>query len=494
MQEVEGRGPESRPTPRGSTLQGKLYKNDEVSISVTRTPERPLRVAVIGAGPAGFFAADALVKQKDVAVSVDLFDRLPTPFGLVRYGVAPDHQKIKSVTRLYQKTLDDPRVRFFGHVCFGKDFTHAEVRRFYDAVIYTVGAPSDRNLGIPGERLQGSLSATEFVAWYNGHPDYVNLNPDLSVEGVAVVGMGNVAVDVTRILAKAADELRETDIADHALEVLAKSRVRDIYMLGRRGPAQGKFTTKELRELGELKNADVVVDPGDLELDPVSEASLSDEPAVAKNVEVLRDFAARAPSGKPRRVHIKFFASPVEILGEHKVEGLRVERNELREREGSLTAVGTGETEVLPVGMVLRSVGYRGVALPDVPFDEKRCVIPNRAGRVTEGPGGEVVPGEYVAGWIKRGPTGVIGTNKADAMESVRNLLEDAPSLPRVDAKDADEGAVEAFLRAKGVAVFSFENWLELDALEVAAGEAQGRPRVKLTRLEEMLRRIKEVA
>jgi ferredoxin--NADP+ reductase len=461
---------------------------------MTYTAERPLRVGIVGAGPSGFFAADTLIKQTGVPVAVDLFDRLPTPFGLVRYGVAPDHQKIKSVTRLYQKTLDDPRVRFFGHVAYGEDLTLAELRRFYDAILYTVGAPSDRPLGIPGEDLPGSLSATEFVAWYNGHPDYADLEPDLSCESVAVVGMGNVAVDVTRILAKTADELLETDMADHAVEALRRSNVKDIYMLGRRGPAQGKFTTKELRELGELANADVVVDPEDMELDFVSEASLADDPTVAKNVEVLRDFSGRAPSGKPRRVHIKFLSSPVEVVGDEKVTGLRVEKNELRDQDGWLAAVGTGETEVLPVGLVLRSVGYRGVALPEVPFDEKRGVIPNQLGRVTEAAGGAVVPGEYVAGWIKRGPTGVIGTNKADAAESVRCLLEDAPGLARVADADVSPEAVEGYLEAKGVRFFPFDHWLELDALELEAGRAQGRPRVKLTRVEEMLKRMKELA
>ena len=459
---------------------------------MTYSPERPLRVGIVGAGPAGLFAADALIKQ-DVPVAVDLFDRLPAPFGLVRYGVAPDHQKIKSVTKLYQKTLDDPRVRFFGHVSYGSDLTLEELRRFYDAIFFTVGAPSDRPLGIPGERLPGSLSATEFVAWYNGHPDFAELNPDLSVRSAAVIGMGNVAVDVTRILAKTADELNTTDIADHAVTALRESRVTDIYMLGRRGPAQGKFTTKELRELGELANADVVVDPTDLELDAASEASLADDRMVAKNVEVLRDFAGRAQSGKPRRVHIKFLSSPVEVLGDTKVEGLRVEKNELRDRDGWLEAVGTGETEVLPVGLVLRSVGYKGVALPGVPFDPKRGVIPNDAGRVTESVGGPVVPGEYVAGWIKRGPTGVIGTNKADAAESVRSMLEDAPGLARVADADRDPACIEQYLTEKGVRFFPFDHWLELDALELEAGRAQGRPRVKLTRVEEMLSRVREL-
>ncbi len=460
---------------------------------MTYSPERPLRVGIVGAGPSGFFAADALIKQ-DIPVTVDLFDRLPTPFGLVRYGVAPDHQKIKSVTKLYQKTLDDPRVRFFGHVAYGKDLTLDELRRFYDAIFYTVGAPSDRPLGIPGESLPGSLSATEFVAWYNGHPDFADLEPDLAVKSVAVIGMGNVAVDVTRILAKTADELRTTDIADHAVTALQASQVTDIYMLGRRGPAQGKFTTKELRELGELANADIVVDPADMELDALSEASLADDKMVAKNVEVLRDFSGRALTGKPRRVHIKFLSSPVEVLGESKVEGLRVQKNELRERDGWLEAAPTGETEVLPVGLVLRSVGYKGVALPEVPFDPKRGVIPNAEGRVTASVGGPVVPGEYVAGWIKRGPTGVIGTNKADAAESVRSLLEDAPNIARVADADRNPAQIEQYLTEKGVNFFPFDYWRELDALELEAGQAQGRPRVKLTRIEEMLSRARELS
>lgn len=459
---------------------------------MTYSPERPLRVGIVGAGPSGLFAADALIKQ-DLPVSIDLFDRLPTPFGLVRYGVAPDHQKIKSVTKLYQRTLDDPRVRFFGHVSYGQDLTLDELRRFYDAIFYTVGAPSDRPLGIPGEALSGSLSATEFVAWYNGHPDFADLSPDLSVKSVAVIGVGNVAVDVTRILAKTAAELRTTDIADHAVAALQESQVEDIYMLGRRGPAQGKFTTKELRELGELANADIVVDPADLELDMLSEASLADDRVVAKNVEVLRDFSGRAQTGKPRRVHIKFLSSPIEVLGESKVEGLRIQKNELRDREGQLEAVPTDETEVLSVGLVLRSVGYKGVALPEVPFDPKRGVIPNTEGRVTESVGGPVVPGEYVAGWIKRGPTGVIGTNKADAAESVRSLLADAPKLGRVADADRDPARIERYLSEKGVHFVPFDHWLELDALELEAGQAQGRPRVKLTRVEEMLRRTREL-
>ena len=441
---------------------------------------RPLRVAIIGAGPSGIYATEALIKQTEKNVSVDVFDRLPTPYGLVRYGVAPDHQTIKSVTKVMQRVLQDSRVRFLGNVEFGRDLTFADLRRHYDAVIYTVGASSDRRLGIAGEDLPGSLSATEFVAWYNGHPDYQNLDIRLDVQGVAVVGMGNVAVDVTRILAKSAEELRQTDIADHALPVLAQSQVSDIYMLGRRGPAQAKFTTKELRELGELHNADIVVRPEELELDEKSAASIAGEPALLKNLEVLREFAARPLTGKPRRVHLRFFVSPVAILGEGRVQKIRLEKNRL---DDNLNAVGTGEFEELEVGLVLRSVGYKGVPLPGVPFDSHKGIIPNQAGRVLRE--GQVALGEYTAGWIKRGPSGVIGTNKADATETVKLLLEDAPHLPL--APEPSPEAVTRLLQARGVRYVTLEHWLKLDALECALGQAQGRPRVKLTSVEKML-------
>lgn len=441
---------------------------------------RPLRIAVIGSGPSGIYAAEALIKQSETFVSVDIFDRLPTPYGLVRYGVAPDHQTIKSVSKVMQKVLQDPRVRFLGNVEFGRDLNLSDLRRHYDAVIYTVGASSDRHLGVPGEELPGSLSATEFVAWYNGHPDYQNLPIRLDMRGVAVVGMGNVAVDVTRILAKSADELRTTDIADHALPVLAQSQVTDIYMLGRRGPAQAKFTTKELRELGELHNADIVVRPEELQLDEKSAASIAGEPALLKNLEVLREFAAKPLTGKPRRVHLRFLVSPVAILGEGRVQKLRLEKNRLDEH---LNAVGTGEFEELEVGMVLRSVGYKGVPLPGVPFDNRKGVIPNQAGRVLRD--GQVAVGEYTAGWIKRGPSGVIGTNKADAAETVKLLLEDAPRLPL--APEPDPLAVIRLLQARGVPFVTLEDWLKLDALECALGQAQGRPRVKVVSVQKML-------
>lgn len=446
---------------------------------------RPLRVAVIGSGPSGVYTTEALIKQTTIPVQVDVLDRLPTPYGLVRYGVAPDHQAIKSVTKVMQKVLQDLRVRFFGNVCFGQDLTHADLRHLYDAVVYTVGASADRSLGIPGEDLPGSLSATEFVAWYNGHPDYATRNLTLDASGVAVVGVGNVAVDVTRILSKSAGELGKTDIADHALKVLAQSQVKDVYMLGRRGPAQAKFTTKELRELGDLPEADIVVRAEDLDLDERSAASIANDPPMLKNLEVLREFAAKPLQGKPRRVHLRFLVSPVEILGKGKVQGIRLERNRLDE---NLNAVGTGEFETLGVGMVLRSVGYRGVALPDVPFDSRRGVIPNLGGRVTQD--GNVVPGEYTAGWIKRGPSGVVGTNKADAAETVKLLLEDAPSLPL--AEEPDPAALVRLLKVRGVEFISFEGWAMLDHHETTLGQARGRPRVKVTSVEEMLQLIRE--
>ena len=451
---------------------------------MTSDAPSPLRVAVVGAGPSGLFAADALLKADD-DVRVDIFDRLPTPFGLVRYGVAPDHARIKSVTKAFEKTCRDPRVRFFGNVRFGTSLTLEDLGRHADAVIVAVGASSDRALGIPGEDLEASMSATDFVAWYNGHPDLRDLRPPLDARRVAVVGMGNVAVDVTRILAKSVDELRETDIADHALDALAESRVEDIHVLGRRGPAQAKWTTKELRELGELANADIVVDPAELELDPASAAAVEADAPLKKNLEVLRAFAAKPLEGKPRRVHLHFFVSPRALAGEDgRVRSVTLGRNRLEARsDGSLAAVDTGGREELPVDWVLRSVGYRGEPLPGLPFEPRRGVVPNDGGRVLDD-AGRVLPGTYVTGWIKRGPSGVIGTNKADALETVRNLLSDALPTP----EDTSEGASPALLATRGVDPVDWSGWCALDRVETDAGAPLGRPRVKVTDPEEMLR------
>jgi len=454
------------------------------------TDDASLRVAIVGAGPSGLFAADALLKARD-DVRVDVFDRLPTPYGLVRYGVAPDHAKIKSVTKTFEKTCRDPRLRFFGNVDVGEDVTVDELRRYAHAVILAVGASSDRSLGVPGEDLVGSLSATEFVAWYNGHPDYVDLNPHLEARHVAVVGIGNVAVDVARILAKSVDELATTDIADHAIEALAESRVEEISMLGRRGPAQAKWTTKELRELGELENADLYVDPDELVLDPASAAAAEADATTKRNLGLLADFAAHEPQGKPRKLHLRFFVSPVELHGEDDhVRAMTLGRNRLEEREGGyLAAVDTGERETIPAELVLRSVGYRGVAIPGVPFDVRRGVVPNQGGRVVDEEG-RALPGMYVAGWIKRGPSGVIGTNKADAMKTVEALLAD----PLPEPADASDSALPAMLAERGVSVVDFSGWLALDRAEVGAGTASGRPRVKVVTVADMLRHAEHPA
>jgi ferredoxin/flavodoxin---NADP+ reductase len=439
-----------------------------------------LRVAVVGAGPSGFYAAEALLKQRPDAV-VDLFDRLPAPFGLVRYGVAPDHQKIKSVTRVYDRLLADPHVRFRGNVEIGRDLRADDLRRHYHATVFTYGAASDRQLGVPGEELDGSLSATHFVGWYNGHPDYVDLNPRLDGATALVVGVGNVAVDVTRILAKTPAELATSDIADHALAALATSAIRDVVVIGRRGPAEAKWSTKELRDLGELEDADVVVDPADLTLTAESRAALEGDAIARRNFEVLQEFSARTPRGAGRRIHLRFLLSPVALEADssgRKVAAVLLERNRLEPRpDGSVAAVGTGELERLPASLVFRSVGYRGEALPGVPFDARWAVVPNERGRVLAERGGAPVPGWYVAGWIKRGPTGVIGTNKACAVETVATLLAD--ELPAIAEADARPESVDALLASRGVRSVDADAWRRIDARETSAGAAVGRPRVK---------------
>ncbi len=452
-----------------------------------------LRVAVVGAGPAGFYAVDAVLKAQETA-TVDLFDRLPTPYGLVRFGVAPDHQKMKVVTRLYERTLKDPRVRYLGNVAYGADLTLEDLRRHYSAVVFAVGAATDRRLGVPGEDLTGCVSATDFVAWYNGHPDACDHDFGALLArttDVVVIGNGNVAIDVTRVLAKGVSELAATDIADHALDALERSGVRRVTLVGRRGPAEAKFTTKELRELGELENADVEVRAAELELGPASAAAADADVTTAKNVEVLKAFAGQPPTGKPRTVSLRFQLQPVEVMGDERVTGVRMERTRLEGEPGEyVRAVPTGEHETLPAQLVLKSVGYTGVALPDLPFDERRGVVTNDRGRVLEAPGGPAVTGVYVAGWIKRGASGVIGTNKADAMETVAALTEDAAAGRLVNTgspEDLSADAVDALLAGRGARVFSADDWFALDADELAAGEAAGRPRVKAVRLADML-------
>jgi ferredoxin/flavodoxin---NADP+ reductase len=457
------------------------------------TTEHPLRVAIVGSGPAGFYAAGHLLRCKshpDLCAQVDMFDRLPTPWGLVRAGVAPDHPNIKAVSRVYEKTAEHPEFRFYGNVELGRELAHEDLIARYHAVIYAVGAQTDRRMGIPGEDLPGSWAATEFVAWYNGHPDYRELEFDLSAERAIVVGNGNVATDVARMLALTRDELAQTDVADHALDVLAESNVREIVVLGRRGPAQAAFTNPELLELGEMTDADVFVDPADVELDPLSKAFIASDAAHTtqkKNVDILSRYAAREPLGKRRRLVLRFLVSPVEILGSDRVEGIRIVRNELVESgDGSLRPRATDITEEFDCGLVFRSIGYRGTRIPSVPFDEERCVIPNEHGRIT----GRT--GEYTVGWIKRGPTGIIGTNKRDAQETVDTLLADLDAGRLGSPTDPDRDSLEALIAERQPDAVSYAGWQAVDRVEREAGEPHGRPRIKLCSFEELLEAAKD--
>jgi ferredoxin/flavodoxin---NADP+ reductase len=447
---------------------------------------------VVGSGPAGFYAAGALLASEDPRVEVDMIERLPTPWGLVRLGVAPDHPKIKEVSRAFEKVAARPGFRFLGNVELGRDLSSDDLARLYDAVVYAVGAQTDRRLGIPGEDLPGSWPATAFVAWYNGHPDFQDLEFDLSGERAVVIGNGNVAVDVARMLALTAEELAPTDTTDEAIAAIVGSGIREILMLGRRGPVQGAFTTPELIELGELAGADVVVDPSELELDPASEAELEAGTQIQKrNLHVLEEYAARPSGGKPKRLQLRFRVSPVAILGDDRVEAIEVVRNELvPDGRGSVRAVATEEREVIPCGAVFRSVGYRGVPLAGVPFDSERATIRNDCGRTLDEHGVRV-PGAYCAGWIKRGPSGVIGTNKKDATETVELLLEDARSGALPEAAEVSAEAVDALLAERGVDVVTYAGWGLIDRLECERGAPHGRPRVKLSRWEELLRAAK---
>jgi ferredoxin--NADP+ reductase len=450
----------------------------------------PIRIAIVGAGPAGFYTAGHLLKDGPDDLEVDMIERLPTPWGLVRSGVAPDHPKIKSVTRVYEKTAAHPRFRFFGGVELGRDISRDELAARYHAIVYATGSPGDRPLDIPGEDLPGSHAATDFVGWYNAHPDFADHDFDLSCRRAIVIGNGNVALDVARMLTLSHDELRTTDIADHALHALAGSEIEEIVVAGRRGPAQAAFTNPELLELGELADADVIVDPDELELalaveDPNIDAT------VARKVAVLRDYAARVPAGRSRKIVLRFLLSPVAIDGDGGVRSVTMVRNALRPDEsGRLRAVATGETETIEAGLVLRAIGYRGTALPGVSFDARAGTIPNDAGRVLgdgdDGPG-RVRVGEYAVGWIKRGPSGVIGTNKKDAQETVDALLADLAEGRHLAPADPDPDEIEALLRARHPSLVTFAGWTEIDRHERSLGEPHGRPRVKLTRIEQLL-------
>jgi ferredoxin/flavodoxin---NADP+ reductase len=456
------------------------------------TPAEPLRVAIIGSGPSGFYAAGHLLNSKahpDLNVQVDVYDRLPTPWGLVRGGVAPDHPNIKAVSRVYEKTAAHPEFRFYGNVEYGTDITHADLHARYHAVIYAVGAQTDRRMGIPGEDLRGSWAATEFVAWYNGHPDFRDREFDLSCKRAIVVGNGNVAADVARMLALTRAELAQTDVADHALDVLAESRIEEIVVLGRRGPAQAAFTNPELLELGEMSDADVFVDPRDVEVDPLSRAWLDSDAASGtsrKNVDILTGYAGRTPEGKRRRIVLRFLVSPLALLGEEKVEGIRICRNELRDDGSGLRACSTETIEELDCGIVFRSIGYRGTPVEGLPFDEARGTIPHDVGRILDEQGSPL-RGDYVVGWIKRGPTGIIGTNKRDAQETVDELFEDLAAGKLNEPADPSRDSLEELLAERAPDHVTYTGWEAIDSAEKAAGEPHGRPRVKLTTTEELL-------
>jgi len=449
------------------------------------------KIAVIGSGPAGFYAAGELFRQQSWDIKVDMFERLPTPFGLVRGGVAPDHQKIKSVTKIYSRIAENENFRFFGNVEFGRDIKQSDLLEHYDAVIYTVGSPADRALGIPGEDLSGSHSATEFVAWYNGHPDFREHKFDLSVKYAFVIGMGNVALDVARILAKNPEELAETDIADYALKALRKSQLEDIWLVGRRGPLQAAFSPVELREFLELPEADVMIEENALELDAESQHILETISGkdTKKNIEILKQMSAMAASGKKRKVHFLFLASPLEISGDGKVEKIRMVRNQLVKKEdGSLRPQATDKIVEEDAGLVFRSIGYHGKPLADLPFDQKSGTIPNECGQVKDPENGNLLRNrEYVAGWIKRGPSGVIGTNKQDAVETVHRMLETFLKEKMESGKNVSNPDIVLLLEKRKVEFVSFADWKLLDAHEIEAGQKQGRPRVKLTSIAEML-------
>ena len=460
--------------------------------------DRPLRVAIIGSGPSGFYAAAALLKNKEHTVRVDMFDRLPTPFGLVRGGVAPDHQKIKNVIRVYNKTAAMEGFRYYGNVRIGSDLSVEELQAHYDQIVFAVGNESDRKMGIPGEDLKGVHSATEFVGWYNGHPDFQDLTFDLAgASRVAVVGNGNVAMDVTRILAADPDELAKTDITDEALLALRKSKVNSVVLLGRRGPAQAAFSPKEIKEIGALETADLVIDKAEVTLDPLSAEWLENEaaPSAKKNVAYLEEAANASSEGAPGNCQIlcRFLVSPTEFLGEDgKLNQVRIEKNELQaDDKGTPRPRGTGETELLDVDLVFKAVGYRGTPLPGVPFDDRWGTFPNSEGRIT-GDSGDAMKGLYVVGWAKRGPSGLIGTNGPDSQATVAKMIEDLEA-GRVDAASSDADAVDALLRDKQVDVVTWEDWQRLDQDEIERGEKAGKVREKYTNVDSMMAAVRRL-
>jgi ferredoxin--NADP+ reductase len=451
------------------------------------TPERPLRVAIVGSGPSGFYTAEDLLKQK-LNIKVDMFDKLPVPYGLVRYGVAPDHPKIKNVTKIYEKTASHPNFSFFGNVTVGKNISVFELNKFYDAIVFAYGAESDRQLGISGEDLVGSYTATEFVAWYNGHPDFQDHHFDFSHEVAVIVGNGNVAMDVARILCKTKDELKTTDITQNALDILAESKIKEVHVYGRRGPVQASFTALEIREMGELADCYPVVDPKDLELNEASLKELEDPGNAGrkKNYEIMKNFLSIAPGGRRRKFVLHFQRSPVEIIGKGRVQKVKFEINKLTGEPNKQKVRGTGQFEEIDCGIFFRSVGYVGLPIKGLPFSAQAGIVPNQAGRVMDSE--QIFTGWYVAGWIKRGATGIIGTNKPDAEETIKSFLEDVEHLNPCEVPSSDE--VMKFLKDREVRVVTFQDWKKIDAAEIDRGAKIGKPREKFSRVTGMLSAI----
>jgi len=457
--------------------------------------KKPLiRIAIVGAGPSGFYTAGQLLNEKNFSIEVDMFDRLPTPYGLVRGGVAPDHQKIKSVTKVFERIAQKDRFRFYGNVEFGTHIKLEDLQTHYHQIVFATGAQSGKRLNIPGAELQGSYPASDFVAWYNAHPDYRDLTFDLSQEQVAVIGIGNVALDVARILCHTPEELHKTDIADYALEALRQSRVKEVYLLGRRGPAQAAFTPPEIVELGQLSNLDIAVPRDEAQLDPLSQADMDANPdrATLKNIETLQAYANLPPNGKPRQLNLRFLVSPVEIFGNPagQIIGLQLVKNELYRTEGgTLRPRPTQMVEDIPAGLIFHSIGYRGVALPGIPFNDRWGIIPNQNGRVILEDGSLMV-GIYSAGWIKRGPSGVIGTNKLDATETVAAMLADLQSGVRLNPVSPTAASAEKMIYDHQPRHLVFTDWLHLDQIEIERGTAENRPRIKFSVVEEMLSQL----
>lgn len=454
------------------------------------------RVAIVGSGPAGFFAADHLLKNKELNIEIDMYDKLPTPFGLVRSGVAPDHQKIKTVTKVYDKIAANPKFRFYGLIEYGKHITLDDLKQHYHQVLFATGAQTDRRMNIPGEDLNRSHTATEFVAWYNSHPDFADLEFDLSGEKIAIIGMGNVAVDVARILCRSEEELSKTDIAGYAFKKLVNSNVKEVFMIGRRGPAQAAFTNPELKELGNLDIADCIILKEESQLDDLTTQYLSDNPerSIERKVEMISEYSNHTKT-KEKSLTIRFLLSPTEIIPDEvgNVKAIKLVKNTLlKSDDGSLRPKATEENEILEVDMVFRSIGYQGIPLPEIPFKESWGIIPNKNGRITDISEENTLTGLYCTGWIKRGPTGVIGTNKTDSAETVALMIEDINNNNTFQPENTESEKIEALIKERNPEYIDYEDWLKIDSEEIARGEKVGRPRVKFTKIDDIKKHLKK--